>query len=147
MMRKISRYRRAAFWSSGFNLVEAIIVLVVLAIASVTIATLTGNIFNSQGSNKDLQVGLQLMQECAEQVLARNRDRVSNPSGFTAPDCPSLATSGMTVADIGFSGPTVLSGATPPGVCPSGATCKLVTVSVSGATIGNLTPITLLLVE
>ena len=63
----------------GFTLVESIIVLVVLGIAAVAMISLQGNIFYSQSSSKDIQVGAQLMQECAEQILAMRR-RISYSS-------------------------------------------------------------------
>lgn len=143
MMYKRSLCRLGAFLSRGFTLVEAIIVLVVLAIASVTIATLTGNIFNSQDNNKDLQVGTELMQACAEQVLATRR-----LSGYTIePNCSTLPLpSGFTnLVASGPSGYTCPSGTTNC-ACPSGtASCRLVTISVSTSS-GPMGSVKLLLV-
>ena len=55
----------------GFTLIESVIALVLLAIASVAIVSLQGSIFSGQSDNKNLEVGVQLMQECAEQILAK----------------------------------------------------------------------------
>lgn len=138
MIYKYSRYRFAAPKLRGFTLVEVIIVLIVLAIAAVTIATLTGNIFNAESNNKNLEVGTQLMQACAEQVLATRRN---GPSGFASmPDCSALPLpSGFT--DLLASSQSDYIGAG----CPSGASCRLVTISVTTGS-GALKPVTLLLV-
>lgn len=114
--------------------------MVVLAIASVAIISLQGNIFKGRDDNTKIQVGLQLMQECAEQILATRRT-----SGFSAVDAASCA--GMAVT--GYAAPTfqiTAGNSTTAGMaaCPlsSGSNCKLVSI-----TQGSLTPITLLLVN
>lgn len=120
--------------SRGFTLIESIIVVVVLSIAAAAIVSLQGNIFYGQSSNKDIQVGVQLMQECAEQILAIRRaigyDNVSA-------DC-----SGMTIGS--YSAPTFdIAPYTGTGnECPLNATCKLVSIRQ-----GGLTPVILLLVK
>lgn len=103
----------------GFTLVESIIVLALLSIAAVGIISLQGNIFYGQSGNKDIEVGVQLMQECAEQILATrqqigytsvNQDTCStlgNYSGFGAPS--------VTVTANNVSGPSPL--------CPTSVTC------------------------
>lgn len=134
--------KRADYWlkafphrNQGFTLIELIIVVITLAIAALGIATQTSHIFDSQDANKTLQVGLQLMNECAEKVLATSR-----AGGFaTTPVCNQAFT--------GFSPPAVTTISPYTGAaCPGGSTCKLVTISISPGSGGSLTPITLLLV-
>jgi prepilin-type N-terminal cleavage/methylation domain-containing protein len=119
----------------GFTLIELILVVITLAIAALGIATQSSHIFDSQDANKTLQVGLQLMNECAEQVLATSR-----AGGF-------VATPACTQTFTGFAAPAVTTTSPYTGAaCPAGSTCKLVTISVAPSSGGSLTPITLLLV-
>lgn len=138
--------------SRGFTLVETIIVMIVLAIAALGIATMTGNIFDSQDENKDFQIGLKLMQECAEHVLAQRRSAATF-SAF-APDCTTLPDLPAALTDRGFARAVAAYSTTPVGNpytgagCPSGVACKLVTVTVAiPGGLGNVNPLTLLLVE
>ena len=132
--------------SSGFTLVESIIVLVVLAIAAVAIVSLQGNIFFGQSGNKDLQVGVQLMQECAEQVLAIRQKNGYSDSSLTDRAAATSNCSGMTVTGYSAATVTITSGnssTTGMAACPTstGTDCKLVSI-----TEGGLTPVTLMLV-
>ncbi len=122
--------------SSGFTLIESVVVLVLLSIAATTIVSMQGNIFRGQASGKDLLAGVQLMQECAEHILAVRRQ-----SGYAVtPDCSSLGSYG------GFSAPSVTVTADTSAACPSGGTCKKVVISVSKDG-SSLTPLTLELVS
>lgn len=123
----------------GFTLVETIVVMVVVAIAAAGITTMTGNIFTHQDDNKTLQVGMKVAQECAEQVLATHRAGALNKNcsafeGFNIPVVNDAAT---------YTGNGLLGSPE----CPTGKTCKIVTITVS-TSVGNdsLTPITLFLV-
>lgn len=136
--------------SSGFTLVESIIVLLVLAIAAVAIVSLQGNIFYGQSDNKDLQVGVQLMQECAEQILAIRQNNSQNngysDSSLTDRTAATSNCSGMTVTGYSAAKVTITSGnssTTGMAACPTstGTNCKLVSI-----TEGGLTPVTLMLV-
>lgn len=133
--------------SRGFTLVEAIVVIVVLAITGMAIVSMQTRIFSGQTSVKDLQVGTRLMQECAEQVLATRRfgqegyklvtsdtSVTSNP--FDATACGGVAPlAGYSVPAVSYTDPYTGAG------CPT-PTCKLVTI-----TQGGLTPLTLMLVD
>ena len=127
-------HARPATWK-GFTLVESIIVLVILAIAAAAIASLQGSIFYGQSDSKDRQVGVQLIQACAEQVLAVRRQ-----SGYTAVNANTCSTLGSfgaySASTLTITDPYSGTG------CPSGGVCKLVSV-----TQGGLTPLTLLLVS
>jgi len=122
----------------GFTLVETLIVMVVLGIAAVSIVSQQGNIFSGQASNQTIQVGVQLMQECAEQILARRRSLTTGygySSIVASTVCSSLGNYG------GISGaPTVT--ATPDvgtaGSCTGASSTCLVTISIAGLTRINL---------
>jgi len=128
----MKRARRHHAANKGFTLIESLIVLVVLSIAAAAIITLQSNIFAGQADSKDLQVGVQLMQECAEQVLTTRQQ-----SGYaTTPNCSTLGNYG------GFGAPSVTVTSITGGSCPG--TCKQVdiTLTKNGA---SLTPVTLML--
>ena len=128
---------------SGFTLIETLIVMVVLGIAAVTIASLTGNLFVGQAANRDIVVGTQLMQECAERLLAKGGVNYSDAclvDSAAATTCCSVS---------GYSAPTVtitLVNSTNANLepCPftTGNNCKLVSI-----TQGGLSPITLMLIK
>jgi len=127
---KRARLHHAA--NKGFTLIESLIVMVVLSIAAVGIISLQGNILYSQSDNKDIQVGVQLMQECAEQVLATRQQ-----SGYAAtPSCSTLGNYG------GYGTPGVTVTSFSGGSCPG--TCKRVAITLTknGA---SLTPVTRML--
>lgn len=122
----------------GFTLVESIVTLVILGVASVGIATLSGNIFNADAGNKDLQIGVSLMEECAEQILA-----VRRVNGYAV--TPSCNVSTMP-AFAGFSAPSVTTTPYTGAACPTGGSCKQVVIAVTPNGGAAMTPITLLLV-
>ena len=125
--------------SEGFTLVESIIVMVLLGIAAATIISMQGNIFYGQSENKDLQVGVQLMQECAEQIFATRR-RAGYTSALTT-SCLNL------VAYGGFDLPSVTktdnNGNSP---CASASSTCTVVISLSKGG-SSLTPIILRLTK
>ncbi len=125
---------------SGFTLIETLMVVVVLGVAAATIVTLQGNIFVGQGANKDMQVGVHLMQECAEQVLAiRRRSPATGYVAVTTAACAGLGNFGdfgvpqVTLADDG--GVSVSACASTSSYCTAS-----ITIGKDGA---NLSPITL----
>ena len=89
----------------GFTLVETIMVMVLLSIAAAAIATLSGNIFNGQTENKDIQVGVQLMQECAEKLLAKGRISYTDTSLNDVNETTPSLCSEITIT--GYNAPTV----------------------------------------
>jgi prepilin-type N-terminal cleavage/methylation domain-containing protein len=123
----------------GFTLLEMIMVIVILAIASITVATMVANVNAHQGDNTDLQVGTQLLQECGENIVAQHRrdeNFFSTTMGASSSNCYSLTT----LTPSGFSLPTVAVAAyTGPG-CPGTAECKVATVTLAkgGATLQTL---------
>ncbi len=149
-MKHVHPVRFAA--SRGFTLVESIIVLVVLGIAAVGIISLQSQIFSGQSDIKNIQIGVQLMQECAEQVLATRRASASgygdvNSTNFnTTPKCGTvLAFVDTTVTpNKTYSIPSVEIDPYIGAGCPTDTdiTCKRVLIRQDG-----LTPITLMLVS
>ena len=134
----------------GFTLIESIIVMVALGFAAAGVISLQANIFSGRTENNNLQVGTQLMQECAEKLLALGRANYADPllvAGSTA-SCSTVSFGAYTAPAItitdGNSGTAGLA------ACPYTTTtdptatkCKLIKV-----TQGNLTNgITLMLVK
>jgi prepilin-type N-terminal cleavage/methylation domain-containing protein len=129
--------------SRGFTLVESIIVLVALSIAAATIISMQGNIFFGQSANKDLEVGVQLMQECAEQILATRRQ-----SGYTAVNTGTCNVTTIT-ADIpgGFRAPSVdLKDASDTTIATCASSTCTATISISKGS-AKLAAVTLRLVN
>lgn len=139
----------------GFTLIESIVVMVTMAIAAVGIIFLNSNIFVGEESNKRLQVGVALMQECAEQLLSIRRskgfgdtaisDTLDGAGVITVTASANATTACLSMTLPGFSAPTVEiakgnDGTTATGndgtiqTCPcSGANCcKLVTIRQGG---------------
>lgn len=126
----------------GFTLIETLIVIVILGIAAAGIASLQSSIFSGQSDSRALLVGTQLMQECAEQVLATRRS-----SGYAAANSMTAteSCSAMTLTDYTAPAVTVTEGNSATAnmsACPTGSNCKLVEI-----TQGGITPVTLLLVS
>jgi prepilin-type N-terminal cleavage/methylation domain-containing protein len=133
---KHARPHRVAV-SRGFTLIESIIVLVVLSVAAAAIVTMQGNIFKGQADNKDIQVGAQLMQECAERVLAIRRQSNSAYASVTTSACSGLGNFG------GFGVPVVTlrdDSNTSVTTCASTTCTATITIGKGGS---NLAPITL----
>lgn len=136
-LRRVPRFNNIN--SQGFTFIETIVVMTLLGIAAVTIIKLQGTVFYGKSDNKDLQVGVMLMQECAEQVIAVRRN-----AGYTAVNtstCSALGNYG------GYTAPIVTVTADNTGTaCPTGGTCNkvVITLSKNGS---KLTPVTLELVD
>jgi prepilin-type N-terminal cleavage/methylation domain-containing protein len=131
----------------GFTLVESIIVMVLLGIAAAGIVSLQGRIFTGQAANKDMQLGVQLMQECAEQILATRRNGIHGYIAVNNTACSALGNIG------GFGAPSVTLTLTgdpnPPNpvtACTSASSTCTATISISKGG-SSLTPITLRLVK
>ncbi len=138
-MRHVYPQRFAA--CRGFTLIESIIALVLLGIASISIISLQTTIFNGQSDNKVLEVGTQLMQECAEQVLAMRRNL--SYTSVTTSACNGLGNYG------GFGAPILTlindSGSSVTACTNASATCTAtITINKGGP---NLTPVVLQLVN
>lgn len=125
----------------GFTLVETLMVMVVIGLATVTIARVQGGLFANQSTMRSLQVGTGLMQECAEQVLGVRRWTLD---GYNAVSSTTFATNacGGVAALPGSTVPSVTLASYTGTACPPGATCKTATITQNG-----LTPVTVMLVD
>jgi len=125
-------FKTRHYQQHGFTLIELIVVLVILSIASVPLFGLYTQASMSLLDNEAIQTASQLAQERAELVLALKRSQ-----GFAA---LATGTTNETLAGnfSGFTRNTVISQpATAPAGCPGSSTiCKQVVVSVSqGGTV------------
>lgn len=115
----------------GFSLVELVAIIVVLSVGIVSLLQVFGAATRTIANNVDGQVGAQLAQERAEQLLADRRS-LDPARGYTA---PSLALGTVNEVPVtafpNYWRRTVISTINP-GVnpCPAGATCKQVLVTV-----------------
>jgi prepilin-type N-terminal cleavage/methylation domain-containing protein len=127
----------------GFTLIELVVVVVLLSITAAAIIQLNAGLYKSGNSMRDLQSDTQLLQACAEHVLATRR-----LTGFDdTPDydtaCESLAVA--TKADNNNFDVTTTPNYTG-NSCPVGATCQWVDIKVN-STVGALGPMTLQLMK
>lgn len=126
--------------AGGFTLVELIIVIVTLAIASVGIISLNANIFSGQDNNRTLEAAAPLMQECAERILAERRNGGYGAAALATSALAEGLCTGMTVT-LAIGGAGTIPACPYPDVT-STLNCKLITIRQ-----GALTPITLMLVN
>jgi prepilin-type N-terminal cleavage/methylation domain-containing protein len=131
---------------AGFSLIEMIIVIVILGIASVAVVTMVAGLGSRQDDNRDLQVGAQLLQECGEWIVAshrRDENFFTDVLTGTSTNCFSGP-----AAYGGFNQPTVaVTDTSGGGWCPpSPAECKtaVITITKSG---NSLQPISLMVVK
>ena len=123
-MKKLNLNRRHTF--RGFTLIELVVVIGMISVAARPILGLFIESAKSIESNYDIQTATQLVQECAEHMLAEKRTRVVAYASLST-DCTAL-----TYPFNGFPAPTVT--ITDPydvtGVagCPATASCKLVQI-------------------
>lgn len=113
----------AAGGQAGFTLIELVLVIVMITVASVPLFSLFTQATSSLLSNEDLQAAVQLAQEKAEGVLAQRRNQ-----GFA-----SIATGTTPEAGVynGFNRTTVITRPSPaPAGCPGGSICNDVVVQV-----------------
>lgn len=108
-------------------MIELIIIIVVLGIGAVALMSLQSQVVRGRADDSDLQIGAQLLQECAEHILLTRR----RGAGYAAIN--STVCSGVT-AFGGFGTPTVTFPAPDPYTgagCPAGATCRRAVISVT----------------
>ncbi|HED19020.1 MAG TPA: type II secretion system protein [Gammaproteobacteria bacterium] len=113
----------------GFTLIEMVLVIIIIAVASVPLFSLFSQASLSLMNNEDIQTATQLAQERAERILALHRKQ-----GFNAvPDiAPGNITENLTGNFTGFTRTTdITQPVIPPAGCPPGALCNQVVVSVN----------------
>lgn len=125
--------RPAQYAARGFTLIETLVAILLLALLAVGITSLNGQLFMRSSYMRNLQIGSQLQQACLEEVLAQ-RKRLGYNATFS---CSALDGQGFT-----------LSAASAPSVqyCPTGLSCRQISLKVSGNGI-NASDATLLLVD
>lgn len=124
--------------SRGFTLFETVLVIGLLALASVTLMKLQRNVFTTQTYGRDESVGSDLLRGCAERLLAVRRQidygQVSNTLCSTTGSVGGFGNPTVTMVDA--SGTTITS-------CTS-ATCTItISVAKTSGQAALLTPITL----
>ena len=125
----------------GFTLIEMVVSMLVLGIAATAIITLNSNLFYRLTDVRDLQTGTQLLQACAEKVMATRRR-----SGFNATfECNEMTNfDGFDVPQISTQTVTGSSASTDP--CPVNLPCKQVVITVKKNNI-SYTSVTLQLMN
>ncbi|MEZ5542582.1 MAG: type II secretion system protein [Pseudomonadota bacterium] len=110
---------------SGFTLLELIMVIVIVVLASVPILGQFTQVAGSTLSDAEIQTATQLAQERAEQILARRRDQ-----GYSA---VAVGTTNDVLTGNFSAYSRTVTVTEPPagGGCPVGATCKGVAVRVN----------------
>jgi len=129
--------------SRGFTLIEMVIIIVILGIAAATVVTMVANVGKGTSDNTDLEIGTQLLQECAENVISQHRrdeNFFSVTAGTGSANCYALTTYGS------FDSPVVAVASYTGTGCPTGASCKTATVTVSKGGVA-LNTITFMLVN
>lgn len=122
---------------SGFTLIETLIVVVTLGIAAATVVKLTGVMFAGQANNPVVIAGTQVMEQCAEHVLALKRS--GGYSSITSSSCSGVA--GLTAPDS----LRLFCGTPPSGAALSCTTCG--TACTVEVRVSGLQPLTLRLVK
>jgi prepilin-type N-terminal cleavage/methylation domain-containing protein len=111
----------------GFSLIELIVIIVVLGVASAFLATTFSQLPRSLDVSEGAQTASQLAQQCSERVLARRRSTAVGFNTIITGTCVGLPTlTGYAVTDV----VTDASGVAP---CPSvlANSCKRVVVTVT----------------
>lgn len=119
----------------GFTLVESIIVMIVLGVASLGIIALQGRLFTGLDTIDGMQVNTRVMLECAERALAHRRhteNGYANVLTTGANVCSGVPGNPTVTVVEPFSGPA----------CPTNYNCMTVAI-----TTGNLATVTVMLVD
>jgi len=115
---------------NGFTLIEMVLVIIIISVASVPLFGLFSRAASSLLINEKTQTAVQLVQERAEFLLAirRNQD-------FSAAELSGVTTEVLSGNFSGYNRSTVITQPPSGPGCPGGADCKEVTISVDeGAT-------------
>lgn len=104
--------------TSGFTLIELVMVMVVISVGFVGLARLFANTNVGLARAEGAQVAAQYAQECAERVLGARRDL-----GFSSPAINNtMCTLGVPSLGATYTGSST-------SVCPNSVTCRDVTVT------------------
>jgi prepilin-type N-terminal cleavage/methylation domain-containing protein len=115
----------------GFTLIEVIVVIVILGIASAAVVKMVVQVASGGTDNQTLQVGSQLLQECGEWILANHRRDENYYTNVLTAGTSTNCFSGPS-AYGSFSAPTVVvTDVSGTSSCPTGGVCKQVAISIS----------------
>ena len=141
----------------GFTLLEVVLVILLMGIASAAVVGMVAQVAAGQDDNTELRVGAQLLQECGEWLVANHRrDENFFPNVLTI-GTSSNCFSGSNAYDPDGTGPiasfsavsvTISNAAGSPAcpTAPSGAECKNALLSVTNGTV-TLNTVNILLVR
>jgi|MudIll2142460700_1097286.scaffolds.fasta_scaffold00220_7 prepilin-type N-terminal cleavage/methylation domain-containing protein len=117
----------------GFSLIELIMIIVVLGVASAFLTTTFTQLPRSLEVSEGAQTASQLAQQCSERVLAQRRDPAVGFDLIASGTCAGLPTlAGYAVNDV----VTDVSGVAPcPSTLPNSCREVVVTVTRNGATV------------
>lgn len=116
---------------TGFTLVELVLVIIIISVASVPLFSLYTQATSSLLNNEDIQTAAQLAQERAERILSLRRSQGFNAVPDITPGTGNI-TENLTGNFTGFTRITnITQPGTPPAGCPPGAVCNLVAISVN----------------
>lgn len=123
---------------AGFSLLELVMVILIVGIASAGIASAYTQLGRSLLLNEDAQVAAQQAQACAEHILGSRRNR-----GYaqTFASCAALG------AYNGYGPPTVTTWAPVAPACPLGSTCTGYEVTATYGTTGATTRVRFIVVN
>ncbi len=110
----------------GFTLIEIILVIVIISVASVPLFGLFSQAGTSMLSNETLQTTIQLAQERAEHLMAVRRNQ-----GYSAADISVGQVENLGGNYTGFIRTTTIDNTYTGSDCPTGATCKKISVDVT----------------
>lgn len=118
----------------GFTLIEVVLVIIILSVASVPLFGLFSQAGISMLSNESVQTATQLAQERAEHLLAIRRNQ-----GYAAADVSVGLVENLTGNYSGYTRTTTVDAAYTGSDCPA-LTCKQLTVAVteSGQTLAEV---------
>lgn len=114
----------------GFSLIEMIMIMVLMGIASVPLVAMFGRSVGSQENDVAIQTAAQLVQACGEQVLGIRRRQTGGYGLITSTSCSGASApagpTGYTLAALTITDPYT------GGACPGSATCKRVQITANG---------------
>lgn len=131
--------------TSGFSLIEMVMILVLLGLGSVTLVSLYGHSVGSLDEDAVIQTGAQAVQQCGEHILGMRRRSTNAYTDLTAANAATYC-SGLTLPS-GYARSLTLTDPYAGGACPAGATCKRVQIGVTETTHGTVASGDLVLVS
>lgn len=129
----------------GFSLIEIVLIIVLLGVGAAAMVGMFSNVGRTLGDNQGVQTGAQLIQKCAEHIMAFRRSTLSSQgyTNVTTGNNTGICTASFT-AVAGFTAAPVVNvtarNSTSLAACPS-SDCKQVDISISksGVTMASLT--------